>query len=101
MMICFRFIFQFGEELFCAASKHGRRQGQRTLDRVFQLAERLLRLDERVELILRAGGVFGLRVGQRNGSTSPACACAWMESSCFCKSSSNVFAVAVFCNAAS
>ncbi len=63
MMICFRFIFQFGERLFCAASSVSGGKRQRTLDGVLQLAERLLRLDQRVEPVLRAGGEFSFRVG--------------------------------------
>src|SRR5208282_190761 len=55
--------FSFGKIVLRRANCF-RRQRQRTLHRVLQLAERLLRLDQRVQLALRASGVFGLGVGQ-------------------------------------
>ena len=65
MRICFCFIFQVGEDGFRRLRAWFRRQRQRTLHRVLQLAERLLRLDQRIQVVLRAGGIFHFGAGHR------------------------------------
>jgi len=49
--------------MFLRRVERGGRQGQRALDGVLQPAECLLRLDQRVEPVLRAGVKFSFRIG--------------------------------------